>query len=262
MNTKILIAEDNGLLGFDLTDRIHNFGFKQVLGPFKSGEEAVAFAEKTPPDVAILDIHLSGRMNGIELGRRLNEFRRVPLIYLTQDQDSSVLEESLGTGAIGFINKPFTNNELKMALHNAVSQLNGVVDFSKKQTQEEEVEVLNDRIYIRNGRGKYQVKIEDILWIQSGGGETSAIMTKEKRTSNEKVYPTIGHHLSRLEEKLSFDPFLVRCSRFHIVNLREVERIIDVSGKKGMRKAIIIDGEEIVVGDKYRKQVMDKLRVL
>lgn len=257
---KILVVEDKSLIAQDLIDRLERFEYKNIIGPFASGEEALEECKNDLPDIALLDITLKGSMTGIQLANILNEERMVPVVYLTQHDDERVINGIDQKTTAYYLNKPFTNNELKMALNSAKRMIDQVPDKADSR-DEEEVEVLNDRIFIRNGRGKVCLMLDDILWIQSGGGDTSTVMTVDYVNRDPKSLPVVGLNLSKLEERLSFCSYLLRCSRFHIVNLKKVNRIID-SGKLKTRKALIVNTESISVGDKYRKNVMTAFRVL
>ena len=260
MEPKILVVEDKNLLAQDIVDRLENFGYRQIIGPFASGEEALEQSKITLPDIAVLDITLKGQMNGVQLAAKLNERGNVPIIYLTHHQDERTLDQSITTGPVAYLNKPFTNNELKMAMFNA---LKATPDNSVPQLPGQSLKVLDDRIFVRNGRGKFSIMLKDILWIQSGGGETSTIVTKDRPTNDLTHSPKVGYNLSKLEVKLAFYPYLVRCSRYHIVNINEVERIIDTGAvnKKNVKKELLIRDKKITVGDKYRKNIMGKLHI-
>lgn len=269
MPTKILIAEDKKLLAQDLEDRIASMNLGQVIGSFPTGEAALKFSKKNPPDIALLDISLKGEMDGITLAEGLNDLRYIPIIYLTHLDDEKTLSRTLPTVPVAYLNKPFTNNELKVAILNATHALNdedhenGSEPVPVNETSNG-VQVLEDRVFVRNGRGKLSVALEDIVYIQSGGGEKSTIITKSFLDEGSGNRPTVGYSLSKLEPKLSFYPYLVRCSRFYMVNLKCVERIIDVDTdyKSKGKKTLIVHGEEIKVGDKYRKDILAKLHVL
>lgn len=256
---KILVVEDRSLIAQDLIDRLERFSHSDIIGPFASGEDAEEACENTPPDIALLDITLKGSMTGIQLAEILNSTRLVPVVYLTQHEDEFILSRLDKATTAYFLNKPFSNNELKMALASAERML--ASSSSSVWSNDQNVEILNDRIFIRNGRGKVCVMMEDILWIQSGGGDTSSIMTSHHINKDPKSLPVVGLNLSKLEDKFSFSPHLVRCSRFHIVNLKKVNRIID-TGKLKTRKALIVEEETISVGDKYRKNVMNTFRIM
>lgn len=262
MDPNILIVEDKTLIAHDIVDRLNGFGYANILGPFDSGELALAESKTHEPDIAILDIRLKGKMSGIDLAKEINQKRNVPIIYLTHQQDDKTYNDSISTFPVAFINKPFTNNELRVALVNASRAIGEKAPRTSRDSVE--LEFLDDRIFIRNGRGKYYVKLDEILWIQSNGGETSTIMTKDKLGADPKSLPIVGHNLSRLESRLDFYPYLIRGSRYFIVNLKHVDRILDQQPKERStpKKAVLIAENEITIGDKYRKNVMDRFLIV
>jgi len=261
MNPAILIVEDKAILAHDIIDRLQQFGYQNLYGPFESAEEALIECENDLPDIAILDIQLKGSMSGIDLAKRLNKNIKVPIIYLTQLQDDKTFKDSISTFPVAYLNKPFTNNELRVAIVNAVNELGDERSVTIKDY--DGMEVLDDRIFLRNGRGKFYIKLDDILWIKANG-ETSTIMTKDRLEADLKVLPVIGHNLSSLESKLSFCKYLIRGSRFFMVNLKHVDRIIDQQSESRTtpQKILLIADNEIIIGDKYRKKVMDRFLIL
>lgn len=261
MSTKpsILVVEDKALLAEDLVDRLESFGYDSIIGPFDNAEEALERAKKEKPGIALLDINLKGNKDGIELARELQQSNGIPIIYLTQLEDDRVLQQTVETKPVAYLSKPFTNAALKHALLMAENAT--INDANNQEHDVNELVTLDDRIFIRNGRGKVQIKIDDILWIQSGGGETSAI-TILQRHKDKKLPFTVGLNLNKLEDRLSFSQSLIRCSRFYIVNIKHVDRILDDSSKVKNKKLVSILGNEIPVGDKYKKNVMDKLHLI
>jgi PAS domain S-box-containing protein len=92
-----------------------------VTGVTAFGEDAVALAEKEPPDLICMDIGLMGKIDGIETARRIHEHADTPVIYLTSHSDSLHLARAKETGPYSYIVKPFSDRELlvsiEMALH-------------------------------------------------------------------------------------------------------------------------------------------------
>src|SRR5689334_16429130 len=78
----------------------------RVAGQVASGEEGVSLAREVRPDVAVLDIHLPGRFDGLETARQLREW--VPecqLLMLTSAGRPETLRRALEIGARGFMLK-------------------------------------------------------------------------------------------------------------------------------------------------------------
>jgi DNA-binding LytR/AlgR family response regulator len=262
IQTDILIVEDRILLAADLEDRIKAMALGNIIGMYASGERALEATHETPPDIALLDISLKGQMDGIELAEQLVEKHNTAIIFLTHLEDERILNRATAINPVAFLNKPYTNGELKMALYGAISSMSEP-STKEKALNKKPFEPINDRIFVKNGRGKFSILLDHIIWIQSGGGDKASIYSIDP--ANQKKRTTaIGFSLSKLEEKLAFCPHLIRCSRYYIVNLKMIERIIEADSdhKAGRRKSLMIAEKEINIGDKYRKELMSRLHVI
>ena len=76
-----------------------------------NAEEALHISEKTPPDIAVLDILMPG-MSGTELIAKLRALRSIPVIFLTGMDKESDKVFGLDLGADDYIVKPFNPEEL------------------------------------------------------------------------------------------------------------------------------------------------------
>ena len=88
------------LLETELTEQ----GFQVVKA--HNAEDALRLAEKTPPDIAVLDILMPG-MLGTELITKLREQNNVAVIFLTAKDKDSEIVLGLDLGADDYIVKPF-----------------------------------------------------------------------------------------------------------------------------------------------------------
>jgi two-component system, OmpR family, response regulator ResD len=75
------------------------------------GEEALRLHREHPPDLVVLDLMLP-RVGGLEVCRRIQAERRVPLIMLTARGDEEDRIIGLGVGADDYVVKPFSPREL------------------------------------------------------------------------------------------------------------------------------------------------------
>lgn len=86
------------------------------------GKDALAFAEKTIPDLVILDIRLPD-IDGYEVCRRLRTHRRtqhIPIIFLTEMHERGDRLMGLELGAVDYITKPFDIQELRLRVRNVL----------------------------------------------------------------------------------------------------------------------------------------------
>jgi len=122
MNGRVLIVEDEPIVALDLQQEIEDFGC-EVVGLAESADEALAAVEENRPDLAMMDIRITGSMDGIETARLLRDTYGVPVIFLTSYSDDTTLQRAAREMPYGYLTKPFQTRELKatlqVALHKA-----------------------------------------------------------------------------------------------------------------------------------------------
>lgn len=77
-----------------------------------SGEHAIEMVAIEQPDLVLLDLILTGPIDGYEVARRIREFSDVPIIMLTAKVRESDLLRGFELGADDYITKPFSSKEL------------------------------------------------------------------------------------------------------------------------------------------------------
>lgn len=113
--TRVLVVEDEIVVSEDLQQRLRKLGF-EVAGAADTAAEAIALAEAMRPDVALMDIMLHGRPEGIEAAEHLRSKLDIPVIYLTAHSDPATLQNAKRTDPAGYIIKPFNDTQLRVAL--------------------------------------------------------------------------------------------------------------------------------------------------
>ena len=111
---KILIAEDETLIRFDLRVILERYGFT-VCGEAKDGLEAIELARTTEPDAALLDVRMP-HLDGIEAARRISAERPIPIVMLTALRDRATVDKAVGAGVFGYLLKPFREGDVAPAL--------------------------------------------------------------------------------------------------------------------------------------------------
>ncbi|HSC57444.1 MAG TPA: response regulator, partial [Nitrospira sp.] len=89
----ILIVEDEAVVAADLAGKLQRAGYRSV-GIAADGDEAVATAKATAPDLVLMDIRLGGNTDGIETAERIRAFRNIPIVYLTAHSDTDTLRRA------------------------------------------------------------------------------------------------------------------------------------------------------------------------
>jgi signal transduction histidine kinase len=91
-----------------------------VLAAVASAEEAVEAVARRTPDIVLMDIHLKGRMDGIEAAGAIRQRYHVPVIYLTAHSDMATLARAKVTEPFGYLLKPFDERDLRVAIELAL----------------------------------------------------------------------------------------------------------------------------------------------
>ena len=111
---RVLVVEDEGTIADAIAARLRAEGFAvQVAG---DGPAAVAAARTAPPDAIVLDVMLPG-FDGLEVCRRIQAERPVPILMLTARDDETDLLVGLAVGADDYMVKPFSMRELSARVH-------------------------------------------------------------------------------------------------------------------------------------------------
>jgi len=147
--TKVLIVEDEAIVAADLANKLERLGYR-VSGSVPSGEDAIAIASEQRPDIVLMDIRLSGSLDGIETAERLRRVHPIPVVYVTAHSDPDTITKALGTDPFGFILKPFIDRELKtqieIALYKHRSELALRENGERLRQRQEELERLNKEL--------------------------------------------------------------------------------------------------------------------
>jgi CheY-like chemotaxis protein len=116
---RVLIVEDNRIEALDLIKIIEARGY-DLAGVAKTGEEAIHIARNKNPDAILMDVKLSGDMDGINAAEQITSMQNIPIIFLTGYSDAKTIRRATTTRLAGFIVKPFSENEIINALEVAI----------------------------------------------------------------------------------------------------------------------------------------------
>lgn len=120
---KILIVEDEAITASDLQWHLGRLGY-QISAVAASGDEAVRIADEMNPDLVLMDVRLSGAMDGVEASRRIQAKRPVPILYLTAYPDVFLKSPTeMGQPNI-CITKPFSSSVLQRSIEIALKGCN------------------------------------------------------------------------------------------------------------------------------------------
>jgi CheY-like chemotaxis protein len=112
---KLLIVEDEPEVAKTLEIKLKKFGYT-VVGSERSAEKAIQKAGELLPDIVLMDIELSGTMDGIEAADTIRKKYQIPSIYITAICDAKTLQRVGASIPYGYILKPFRDDELRTVI--------------------------------------------------------------------------------------------------------------------------------------------------
>ena len=121
---KILIVEDEALIASYIEEVLGESGF-EVAGIAASGPEALSLAAEAAPALALVDIRLTGPIDGIELACVLRQKYGLPSIFLSGLVDGETARRAETAQPLGFLPKPFLPSQVFKAIDRALNAMKG-----------------------------------------------------------------------------------------------------------------------------------------
>lgn len=116
----ILIVEDEGITGEYLMLVLASRGYN-VTGIVPSGEDAVAVATTTLPDLVLMDIKIKGEIDGIMAAEKIMQETGIPVIFVSAYATDNIIARAMETNPCDYIVKPFTSRRLLAAVEKALA---------------------------------------------------------------------------------------------------------------------------------------------
>jgi two-component system, response regulator PdtaR len=147
---RVLIAEDDPVIAMGLAKRLRSLGHEPI-GPAGDGEQAIAMAQASLPDLYLFDIEMPA-VDGLAAAEQLaGEGLRRPVVVVTGVDDPGLIERSIASGVGAYLTKPIDARELEAAIQLAAAR------HAEFQALEDEVaqaqQALEDRKLVERAKG-------------------------------------------------------------------------------------------------------------
>jgi AmiR/NasT family two-component response regulator len=147
---RVLIAEDDPVIAMGLAKRLRSLGHEPI-GPAGDGEQAIAMAQASLPDLYLFDIEMPA-VDGLAAAAQLaGEGLRRPVVVVTGVDDPGLIERSIASGVGAYLTKPIDARELEAAIQLAAAR------HAEFQALEGEVaqaqQALEDRKLVERAKG-------------------------------------------------------------------------------------------------------------
>ncbi|MDQ3809403.1 MAG: response regulator [Chloroflexota bacterium] len=148
-STRILVAEDEPIARMDLREMLENLGYS-VVGEAGDGIAAVNLARALKPDLVLMDIKMP-EQDGISAARTLAQERVTPVLLLTAYSDREFVDRAVDAGVMGYLVKPFAEQQLKPAIEVALERWKEVRQIQQDLAQTQEI--LETRKLVERAKG-------------------------------------------------------------------------------------------------------------
>ena len=129
----ILIVEDEAIVALDIKRTILKMGFS-VTDMVTNYDDAIKSVEEKKPDILLLDINLKNSKDGIETATAIKKIVDVPILYLTAFSDDETIKRAVQTNPIGYLVKPFKQEDLKSVLQLGIYKMQSEVSLESELT--------------------------------------------------------------------------------------------------------------------------------
>jgi response regulator NasT len=183
----VLVAEDESLIRMDIVETLGDLGF-EVIAEASDGLEAVELAKAKLPDLSVMDIKMPN-LDGISAAEQLQSLR-IPIVLLTAFSQRELVERASEAGAMAYLVKPFSANDLLPAIEIAWSRHQQIVAL------ETEIADLSERFETRKlvdrAKGLLNEKMnltepEAFRWIQKASMDRRLTMHEVALTIIEQL---------------------------------------------------------------------------
>jgi response regulator NasT len=184
---RVVVAEDESLIRLDVVETLREHGF-DVVAEVGDGALAVAAVLEHKPDLVVMDIKMPN-MDGLTAAEQMAD-QKVAIVLLTAFSQKELVDRANQAGAMAYVVKPFTPNDLMPAVEIALSRHSQLIAL------EHEISDLNERFETRKlvdrAKGLLNEKMnltepEAFRWIQKASMDRRLTMQEVAQTVIEQL---------------------------------------------------------------------------
>ncbi|MFI1772299.1 LytR/AlgR family response regulator transcription factor [Thalassobellus citreus] len=236
---KVLVVEDEIIIADNICDTLNDLGF-EALEPAMSYTEAITLIEIEKPDIAILDIQLSGKKTGIDLAEKMNNDFNLPFIFLTSNADKVTLNEAKKVMPPAYLIKPFSKEELYTTVEIVYNNF-----LMKNEKTKSNKQVVENALFIKERGAMVKLSFDEILYLKSSHVYIEIVL-KNKRTH--LVRGSLNEIINKLNDKF------IQVHRSYIVNIDFLQKVDNNS--------LVIYDVIIPLSKKYKESVYQNINVI
>ncbi|GLR17457.1 LytR/AlgR family response regulator transcription factor [Portibacter lacus] len=239
---KIMIVEDEMLIAADISIELTTEGY-EVVGIFTKAEDALKALEESTPEIILMDIVLSGEMNGITAAIEIFKLYKTPVIFLTSSADDATFRKAKEAKPYAFISKPFRKDDLLRAIEITLERM----ELESEKMETVPFSVMEDRLFVRHNEEMIMVPMDKLLFLEASRNYCR-IKTIDKEFH-------VSTPLGNIEKLLPIENF-IRTHRTFIVNLKAITSI------HKNNEYLMIDDALIPISRRLREDVVKRFKMV
>ncbi|MEH2367774.1 response regulator transcription factor [Nostoc sp.] len=187
---RMIIVDDHEIVRCGIKFLLLAFDDIKLVGEARNGDEGVNLCKELQPDVVVMDLMMAG-MNGVEATRAIRKkYPEIQVLILTSFLETKFIQQAMQAGAIGYLLKGTSIDELVDAIRAAAigqSTLAGEVIQALLQPSQASSQLVHE----------LSKRQEEVLTLLALGLSNQAIAQQMKLSPS-----TIRHHVSQVLNKL------------------------------------------------------------
>ncbi|WP_075344365.1 LytR/AlgR family response regulator transcription factor [Tenacibaculum agarivorans] len=237
---KVYIIEDEIFQLEDIKISLENLNHI-CIGSNDTPIDALDEIGKLNPDIVLIDIHLQKREAGIQLAGKIKEFYNIPIIFITSEQDDTIIEKASTLAPIAYLTKPIKESDLKASLILAEKLIN-----SNTTT----IETIKE-FFARSGNKLHKISLDTILYAHTDSKNYCTIVTLDEKKFS------VRNSITGLLKTLNSNQFIQTHRSFlinwnFITSFSESDQSIDLK----------YHNLSIPVGRTYKSEILKRLQII
>ncbi len=247
MTFEILIVEDQELYADQLEMMVEKLGYGHA-GTVNNSRDALRAIQTRIPDLILMDIHIKGEHDGIELASLIHDIHPVPIIFITSLKDDLTFNRASRTRPLQFLLKPFDRIQLQRTVELAVRGLNTKQESGDQERNTDGNDFIKDGYFFIKVRQRLEkVSVDDILYLEADGHHCR-IHTSGGKYLVRISMSELGKQLSPQDFMQTHRGFLVKKDRVDSVDLKD--------------SVVVVSGNHIPLSKRNREGVLKRLNWL
>ncbi len=202
--------------------------------------------ESTHFDLAILDISINGKPDGIELAKHIQSLASpIPFLFLTATQSRATFEEAKLTLPFTYLLKPFNIIELQYAIELAIEKH---FQNENKPVLSQEGILTTDYVFVKKQGKIFKVVIDDIEYVEVEENYCMLCSKAEKHM--------VRLSLTKIKDILYQKKF-IQIHRKILVNLNRVKSL-----NLSENTVYLNSGSHVTISDRYKKKFLQNHSIL